>query len=77
MRCYPRYATLLMAAALTMLTTLGGCSEIGEAIDCDQMCEEFQTCIEGNLDTQRCSDRCDDKADESHDFRNKLDACTD
>jgi hypothetical protein len=77
MRSYSRYATLLTVAAFSMLTTLGGCSEIGEAIDCDQMCEEFQTCIDGDLDTHRCSDRCDDKADDSHAFREKLDDCTD
>lgn len=77
MRCYPRYATLLMVTAFAMLTTLGGCSDIGEAIDCDQMCEEFQTCIDGDIDTHRCADRCEDKADDSHAFRDKLDDCTD
>jgi hypothetical protein len=77
MRSYPRYATLLMATAFAMLTTLGGCSDIGEAIDCDQMCEEFKTCIDGDIDTHRCGDRCEDKADDNHSFRNKLDECTD
>ncbi len=77
MRSYPRYATLLMAATLTMLTTLGGCSQIGRAIDCDQMCEEFQTCIDGDIDTHRCADRCEDKADDNHALRKKLDECTD
>jgi hypothetical protein len=77
MRRYPRYATLLMATAFAMLTTLGGCSDIGEAIDCDQMCEQFQVCIDGDLDTHRCTDRCEDKADDSNSFRDKLDACTD
>ena len=72
-----RHSTTLLATVLTLAATLGGCSAIGKAIDCDQMCEEFQTCIDGDLDTHRCSDRCDDKADDSHACRDKLDACTD
>jgi len=76
MRLSPRYNALFIIATLTMLTTLGGCSKIGEAIDCEQMCEEIQTCVDGNLDVHRCSDRCEDKADDNK-LRRQLDECTD
>ena len=76
MRHFPRYSTLFVMTALTLISTLGGCSKIGEAIDCDQMCEEMQTCVDGSLDVARCGDRCEDKADNDK-LRKKLDECTD
>lgn len=71
-----RYATLLSATTFLLLVSLGGCTQIGAAIDCDQMCDQLQTCVDGDLDTHRCRDRCEDKA-ENNKLRKKLDACTD
>jgi hypothetical protein len=76
MRHFPRYFSLFAATTLTLLATLGGCSNIGAAIDCDQMCEQLETCVDGNLDVRRCADRCEDKA-ESNKLRKQLDECTD
>ena len=76
MRRYPRYITLVFGMSLTLLTALGGCAKIGEAIDCEQMCEQLRTCIDGDLDVHRCSDRCEDKADNDK-LRSQLDKCTD
>ena len=76
MRNLPRYITLFVATSLTLLATLGGCANIGAAIDCDQMCEQLETCVDGNLDVHRCADRCEDKAD-SNKLRKQLDDCTD
>jgi hypothetical protein len=56
--------------------TAGGCSDIGEAIDCEQMCEQLQVCIDSDLDVRRCSERCEDKA-ENNSLRRELDDCTD
>src|SRR6478735_1225480 len=71
-----RYFTLLTATSFILLTTLGGCAKIGAAIDCDQMCDELKTCIDGDLDHHHCSDRCEDKA-ESNRLRKQLNDCTD
>lgn len=76
MRNSPRYTTLFIITTLTLLSTLGGCSEISEAIDCDQMCEEIQTCVDSSLDVHHCSDRCEDKTDDNK-LRRQLDECTD
>jgi hypothetical protein len=76
MRMFSRYATLFILTSFTLLSTLGGCAKIGEAIDCEQMCDQLQTCVDGDLDTHRCADRCEDKTDTSA-MRNQLDDCTD
>jgi hypothetical protein len=76
MRHFSRYVTLAALVCLAGVTTLGGCAKIGEAIDCDQMCEELHTCIDGDLSVRRCSERCEDRTDTSA-MRNHLDDCTD
>jgi hypothetical protein len=67
---------LASRSALGVLLGAGGCSDIGEAIDCDQMCNQLQVCVDGDLDVERCADRCEDKADDNS-LRNELDDCTD
>ena len=76
MRLIPRYLTTLSFLALAAMASTGGCSAIGEAIDCDQMCNQLQVCVDSDLDVERCADRCEDKAD-SNTLRRQLDDCTD
>lgn len=76
MSSFSKSVTMFFATSLTLLATLGGCSTIGKAIDCDQMCEDLNTCIDGDLDVSHCSERCEDKADDKM-LRDQLDACTD
>ena len=76
MHKFLRYGILFAATTLTLIVSLGGCAKIGAAIDCDQMCEELQTCVDGDLDVGHCSDHCEDKT-ESNKLRKQLDACTD
>jgi hypothetical protein len=56
--------------------TLAGCDDISEALDCDQMCEKMQSCIDGDIDVRDCAERCEDRVDDSK-LAEKLDACTD
>lgn len=76
MRYFSRYLTLAGLLALASVTTLGGCAKIGEAVDCDQLCETLRTCVDGDLSVHRCRERCEDDTDTSA-MRNHLDDCTD
>lgn len=76
MQGFARYVTLAAFSAFIGSTTLGGCAAIGEAVDCEQMCETLKTCIDGDLSKHRCTDRCEDQTDTSA-MRNHLDDCTD
>jgi len=71
-----RFTSLTITALLLTLLSAGGCSHIGEAIDCKQMCEQLETCIDGDLDVEHCAERCEDEADENY-FAHRLDDCTD
>ena len=66
----------LALTSLGFLATTSGCSEVGEAIDCDQMCRKMETCIDGDINVRDCAERCEDKVDENT-LADKLDACTD
>jgi len=73
------FAKTLSLFALTtfgLLTTVGGCSEVGEAIDCDQMCNKMQDCIDSDIDVRDCAEKCEDRVDDNT-LADKLDACTD
>ena len=44
----------------------GGCSnEIGELIECAQVCESYDDCVDDAYDQTECTDRCEDYADVS------------
>jgi hypothetical protein len=76
MRSFPRYLTLFAFGTFLALSVLGGCASIGEAIDCDQMCDELKTCVDGDISVSKCTDRCQDRTD-TNELRNELDECTD
>ena len=76
MRRYSRYVTSFVFTALALTFAGSGCSAIGEAIDCDQMCNQLQVCVDSDLDVDHCTDRCEDKADDNT-LRRQLDDCTD
>jgi hypothetical protein len=57
-----------------------GCSEVrsdvAEAIDCDQICNELERCFDDDLDVRDCAERCEDRVEDNA-LADKLDACTD
>ena len=66
----------LFAFTSLFMVTAFGCSEIGEAIDCDQMCHKMKTCLDDDIDVRDCAERCEDRVDDSA-LADQLDACTD
>lgn len=76
MLSYRKTVTTSFLATFMLLAALGGCSNIGEAIDCDQLCSKMNTCIDSDIDVRDCSERCEDKVDDNE-LADQLDACTD
>lgn len=76
MDSFAKTRILFALATFGLLAAAGGCSEVGEAIDCDQMCNKMQDCIDGDIEVRDCAERCEDRVDESA-LADKLDACTD
>ena len=66
----------LCALTFGLFFPLAGCEHVGEAIDCNQMCNEMERCIDSNIDVHVCAERCEDKV-EDNTLADKLDACTD
>jgi hypothetical protein len=69
-------ALSVFALAASGLLVSAGCSEVNEALDCNDMCEEMKRCIDGDIDVHDCAERCEDKVEDSA-LADKVDACTD
>ena len=76
MYSFSKTLSLFALTAFGLLASAGGCSNVGEAIDCHQMCDEMQTCIDGDIDVSDCAERCEDRVEDNA-LADKLDACTD
>jgi hypothetical protein len=63
----------LALAAIPFLAT--ACDEADEVIDCTQICERYQDCVDDEYDVDDCVDRCETNADEDEDFAEATDAC--
>jgi hypothetical protein len=73
---FSKTLSLLALTAFPLFISTAGCSEIGEAIDCDQMCEKMKNCLDDDLNVRKCAEKCEDRVDDNA-LANKLDACTD
>ncbi len=76
MRHFSKAISTFAITALAIIVMAGGCADIGEAIDCDQMCSKLRTCVDGDLDVDHCAERCKDRVDDSA-LSEQLDQCTD
>ena len=76
MNSFSKSLSTVWLISFGLLASAGGCSNIGEAIDCDHMCNELERCIDSDLDVRDCAERCEDRVADNA-LAEKLDACTD
>jgi hypothetical protein len=76
MNSFTRTLSLFAIITSGLLVSTSGCSQVGEAIDCDQMCDQMKRCLDDDLNVRHCAERCEDRASDNA-LANKLDACTD
>lgn len=69
---------MMLVAALSALplTAFGlGCGEAEELIDCQEICENKQDCVDSDYDVSACRDNCEDRSDEDEAFRDAAHQC--
>jgi hypothetical protein len=76
MYSFSKTLSLFALISFGSLAYASGCSNVGEAIDCDQMCNELERCFNDGLNVRDCAERCEDRVDDNA-LADKLDACTD
>lgn len=52
-----------------------GCDNIERIYNCDQICDKYKDCADGNYDDDACGERCRDAAADSEAFEDKADDC--
>ena len=67
------WKTLGCAFALTLGLVTVGCGEVEELVDCADICESYDDCLDGRVDRSDCIDRCE----ESGSGIDACDACLD
>ena len=70
MMCF--FVMVVMAAAVS------GCAvvqKIDSVIDCNGICDRYQSCFDKDYDTSACAAKCRKAASEDADFRRKADMC--
>ncbi|MCB9537372.1 MAG: hypothetical protein H6704_14055 [Myxococcales bacterium] len=71
--------TILVAALAVGGATACGeaADEANEVINCAQICETYQDCVDSDLDVSDCTDRCEDRIDDDDDGRARAQMCED
>jgi hypothetical protein len=67
-------AIVLNALGFVTALLISGCG-IKNAVDCDGICNRYQSCFDSSYDTGACESRCRDNADKDDDFASKVDDC--
>jgi hypothetical protein len=73
-RMMKRTAAAALALGLAS-ATLNGCDEAEELLDCRQICEAQQECVDELYDDDACTDRCEQQSDADDDYRDSARLC--
>lgn len=53
----------------------GGCGEAKTAFDCQEVCQRYHDCFDGDYDVGACRSRCRANAESDQTYENKANAC--
>ncbi|HSC89058.1 MAG TPA: hypothetical protein VLC09_17370 [Polyangiaceae bacterium] len=67
--------SFVLVCSLVGSFALVGCSEAERTYDCAQICDNYATCLDSNLDKTDCVDQCEDKGEADPDFAAKASEC--
>ena len=67
----------LCACVFSALALLGCSNEIGELLECAQVCESYDDCVADSYDQTGCTDDCENYADVSDANEDQVFACDD
>ena len=54
-----------------------GCSAATNAIDCNGICDRYQSCFDSSYDTTSCESRCRSNSDTNSNYMDMSQACSD
>jgi len=72
-----RTSLILLGVSLLGAVATGCTSEVGELLECAQVCESYDDCVMDSYDQTACTDACEDYADVSNANEEQVFACDD
>lgn len=70
-----RKLALLALAGAFAATAAQGCSDIDNSIDCNHICDRYQSCFDTNYNTSGCYSRCQSRGTSNDEDRRLIDTC--
>jgi hypothetical protein len=67
---------LLLGFFVLAGTPLLGCGAVTNAIDCNKICDRYQSCYNKTYDTSACGDRCRSNANSDANYMQKSQTCS-
>lgn len=68
---------IMLLVALTLPTLGGGCA-LETLVDCRNLCERYQECVDPGADVSACTTRCESRVESGEtDRADRCDACLD
>lgn len=67
--------SLVFAVAAMVGSGCAVVQKIDSVIDCNGICDRYQSCFDSKYDTSACASRCRASASKDADFRRKADMC--
>jgi hypothetical protein len=64
-------------AAIVSFVGAGGCDDVQNSFNCNDLCDRYQSCFDSSYDTGACADRCENLADDSQNFDDRANRCQD
>jgi len=68
--------TTLLALSLAVGVLVGGCGAINNAVDCQAICNRYQSCFNSSYDTGACASRCRTDSANDPDYQHKATVCS-
>ncbi|AKT40140.1 hypothetical protein [Chondromyces crocatus] len=61
--------------SITALFTAAGCEDAEELVNCQQVCANYQDCVDSDYDVENCRNDCETKSDNDKDYASDVRVC--
>jgi hypothetical protein len=65
----------IMSLSATTVGFFAGCNEAEKIIDCQQLCQNKQDCVNSDYDVEACRNDCEHRSDTDESFRDSAHVC--
>jgi hypothetical protein len=69
------FTRLVLAPAMAASLFLLHCGKVDRLEDCQQICSQYENCVDDDFDVSKCRDRCEERGDDDSKYDREIDYC--